>query len=86
MIERGKVPEIQIGIFSGREICFTLNSIMTLNMSWKHLFLWYRLLIVTPLLPFMLLQSVWIFTGSAKRTRCLKEVSDSLPGMTSSLL
>jgi stage II sporulation protein D len=29
MIERGKVPEIQIGIFSGREICFTLNSIFT---------------------------------------------------------
>ncbi len=26
---KGKVPEIQIGIFSGREICFTLNSFFT---------------------------------------------------------
>jgi SpoIID/LytB domain protein len=29
MMEKGKVPEIQIGIFSGREICFTLNSLFT---------------------------------------------------------
>jgi SpoIID/LytB domain protein len=28
-MEKGKVPEIQIGIFSGKEICFTLNSIFT---------------------------------------------------------
>ncbi|HBC78786.1 MAG TPA: amidase [Bacteroidales bacterium] len=26
MIEKGKVPEIQVGIFSAKEICFTLNS------------------------------------------------------------
>jgi len=29
MIEKGKVPEIEVGIFSGREICFTLNSQFT---------------------------------------------------------
>jgi len=27
MIEKGKIPEIQIGIFSGKEIIFTLNSL-----------------------------------------------------------
>lgn len=29
MMEKGEVPEIQIGIFSGREIRFTLNSLFT---------------------------------------------------------
>ncbi len=29
MIEKGKVPEIQIGIYSGKEIIFTLNSLFT---------------------------------------------------------